>query len=110
MAAAGQGQGRPDNMKTVMCKNWLDTGSCNYGDKCSYAHGEDEIRSSKEKKIIAQNPLYKTTLCKMFAEGDYCELAENCHFAHGEDELRTFKPPDKTDLSNDPLYKVLSFE
>ena len=58
----------------------------------------------------------------MFSEGDYCELgkhtdwltlilisdwlAENCHFAHGEDELRPFNPPDKADLSLDPLYKT----
>jgi len=67
---------RPDNQKTVMCKNWSESGSCNYGDKCSYAHSEEEIRNSAEKRIIAKNPLYKTTLCKMFSEGDYCELGK----------------------------------
>ena len=96
----------PDNIKTQMCKNWTETGSCSYGDKCSFAHSEEQIRSGREQRIISQNPLYKTQLCKMFAEEDFCELGNNCHFAHGSDELRVLKPLEKTDFSNDPLYKT----
>lgn len=32
------------NFKTQMCKNWIRDGACNYDDKCSYAHGEHELR------------------------------------------------------------------
>ena len=34
-----------------MCKNWSEDGSCSYGDKCSFAHGEEQIRGSKEMKV-----------------------------------------------------------
>ena len=95
-----------DNAKTVMCKNWTESGSCSYGDKCSFAHSEEQIRSSREQRIIALNPLYKTTLCKQFTEGEYCELGDNCHFAHGQDELRVVRA-DKVDHSADPLYKTV---
>ena len=89
-----------------MCKNWTESGSCSYGDKCSFAHSEEQIRSSREQRIIALNPLYKTTLCKQFTEGEYCELGDNCHFAHGQDELRVLRA-DKVDHSADPLYKTV---
>ena len=102
----GGGGGPGPNIKTVMCKNWTETGTCSYGDKCTFAHSEEQIRSSREQKIISQNPLYKTQLCKMFSEEDFCELGDNCHFAHGSDELRVLKPLDKPDFSNDPLYKT----
>ena len=26
-----------------MCKNWRERGDCKYGDKCLFAHGEDEL-------------------------------------------------------------------
>lgn len=29
--------------KTEMCKNWSETGRCNYGNKCRFAHGKDEL-------------------------------------------------------------------
>ena len=35
--------------KTEMCKNWIDLGYCNYGKKCRFAHGEDEL---SKKKVI----------------------------------------------------------
>ena len=101
----GGGRHHQEQLKTVMCKNWTETGNCNYGDKCSFAHSEEEIKQSKEQRIISQNPLFKTTLCKQFTEGEYCELGDNCHFAHGEDELRTAKP--LSDPSSDPLFKTV---
>lgn len=29
--------------KTEMCKNWVETGKCNYGEKCKFAHGKNEL-------------------------------------------------------------------
>ena len=26
-----------------MCKNWREKGSCRYGDKCLFAHGDQEL-------------------------------------------------------------------
>lgn len=32
------------NYKTVMCRHFEQHGNCIYKDKCSYAHGEEELR------------------------------------------------------------------
>ena len=30
--------------KTELCKNWIENGSCRYGKKCQFAHGQEELR------------------------------------------------------------------
>jgi hypothetical protein len=45
-----------------MCKNWKEKGTCRYGDKCLFAHGEQELtRKSSideaESKSITLPPL-----------------------------------------------------
>lgn len=35
------------NYKCVLCKNWEEFGSCKYGDRCVFAHGENELNVSK---------------------------------------------------------------
>lgn len=35
---------KENNYKTVMCKSWIQSGSCSYGKKCRFAHGEHELR------------------------------------------------------------------
>ena len=37
--------------KTVKCRNFEQFGSCNYGDKCSYAHGDQDLRGSKSQNF-----------------------------------------------------------
>lgn len=34
------------NYKTVLCKFWLETGTCKFSENCSYAHGGPEIRTA----------------------------------------------------------------
>eukprot|EP00092_Neocalanus_flemingeri_P022157 GFUD01024033.1.p1 GENE.GFUD01024033.1~~GFUD01024033.1.p1 ORF type:complete len:400 (+),score=127.13 GFUD01024033.1:58-1200(+) len=63
----------PSNAKTVLCKNWAAKGSCNYEDTCNFAHGEEQIRDSKQ--------LYKTKMCKQFAEDQFCKNGDECTFA-----------------------------
>ena len=36
--------GGASNFKTVMCKNYREKGFCKFGDKCTFAHGKDELR------------------------------------------------------------------
>jgi hypothetical protein len=37
----------PDSFyKTRMCKNWEQTGTCQYGSRCNFAHGEQDLRTS----------------------------------------------------------------
>jgi hypothetical protein len=33
--------------KTEMCKNWLTMGYCNYGKKCKFAHGNNELEKKQ---------------------------------------------------------------
>jgi hypothetical protein len=35
---------RPEAYKTTLCRNWQDTQSCAFGDKCAFAHGSHELR------------------------------------------------------------------
>ena len=40
-----------------MCKNWVDSGKCKFGDGCSFAHGPHELQSkdlTEEKSVILQ--------------------------------------------------------
>jgi len=50
------------------------------GDKCSFAHGEQELRFSKN---------YKTSICYKYQQGT-CMHGEKCKYAHGEQELRKY--------------------
>jgi len=47
--------------KTEMCKNFVAYNYCEFGDKCSFAHGNYELQS---KKNTHKN--YKTKACKRF--------------------------------------------
>lgn len=38
--------GNPAAIKTKLCEHFL-RGSCNYGDKCNFAHGETELRNNQ---------------------------------------------------------------
>jgi len=54
-------------------------GNCKYGDKCNFAHGEDELRSTPD--------LFKTAICNLWTQGK-CTAGEQCRFAHGYEDLR----------------------
>ena len=62
--------------KTEMCKNWA-AGHCEFGNKCAFAHGYDELR---KKLHLANN--YKTKNCKQFFEQGYCMYGQRCQFKH----------------------------
>merc|ERR1719214_170693 len=43
-AEFGIAEGLDDVFKTELCLEYLSCGSCIYGEKCSLAHGEEELR------------------------------------------------------------------
>lgn len=65
--------------KTEMCKNWENSGNCEFEASCSFAHGLHELQ---QKKDVPKN--YKTKLCKRYHKTMYCPYGARCQFLHGE--------------------------
>lgn len=43
--------------KTELCRSWEEKGSCRYGAKCQFAHGEDELRNvARHPKVSFRDP------------------------------------------------------
>ncbi|KAF7652843.1 hypothetical protein LDENG_00091530 [Lucifuga dentata] len=64
--------------KTELCRGFQETGSCKYGSKCQFAHGEAELRG------LYRHPKYKTEPCRTFYNFGYCPYGMRCHFIHEE--------------------------
>jgi len=62
--------------KTELCKSWIESGTCRYGDKCQFAHGPEELRP------IFRHPKYKTEICKTFHNYGTCPYGKRCRFVH----------------------------
>lgn len=59
-----------------MCRPFKETGECKYGEKCQFAHGENELR------IVQRHPKYKTEYCRTFYGVGLCPYGSRCHFLH----------------------------
>ena len=92
----------PQKYKTILCKHFSSSKGCSFGDKCNFAHGVSDIRSSNgfspqqslpqnnlqnKKGLNAQN--YKIVKCKYFEKDGSCRYGSLCTFAHGDEDLRT---------------------
>ncbi|KAH8120587.1 hypothetical protein DFH11DRAFT_76418 [Phellopilus nigrolimitatus] len=64
--------------KTELCRSWEEKGTCRYGPKCQFAHGEEEIRK------VARHPKYKTEICRTFWVSGSCPYGKRCCFIHTE--------------------------
>ncbi|KAJ8280925.1 hypothetical protein GJAV_G00061090 [Gymnothorax javanicus] len=64
--------------KTELCRSFQENGSCKYGSKCQFAHGESELRG------LYRHPKYKTEACRTFYNFGYCPYGARCHFIHEE--------------------------
>ncbi|CAK5087486.1 unnamed protein product [Meloidogyne enterolobii] len=56
----------------------METGRCNYGERCQYAHGD------REKRPVPRHPKYKTEPCQSYHKTGYCPYGPRCHFIHNE--------------------------
>ena len=94
-----KGQANP-RYKTALCKKFTENQSCPYGDKCQFAHGEQELRNFNGHAQNMMYPLgmgtknqnnmlnYKIVKCKNWEKDKTCKYGAHCTFAHGEEELR----------------------
>jgi len=100
----------PRVYKTELCEKFTSNGLCPYGEKCQFAHGEEELRprlplsataavniEEESSRSPSPSPLqsartdpsrYKTELCRSFNKTGYCRYGLKCQFAHGLQELR----------------------
>ncbi|CAK92471.1 unnamed protein product (macronuclear) [Paramecium tetraurelia] len=62
-------------LKTEFCKYWTEGKICPYGNKCYFAHGEEQLLS----KDVPKN--YRTKECKNFQEF-FCKYGQRCQFSH----------------------------
>ena len=44
----------PINIKTVKCKNWEKNGTCKYGNYCTFAHGENDLKKKEDNLLQMQ--------------------------------------------------------
>ncbi len=48
----------PANFKIVKCKNWETVGSCKYGSVCTFAHGDNELRTKSDNNLqLSENAI-----------------------------------------------------
>lgn len=62
--------------KSEMCNSWSLTGTCEYANKCFFAHGINELNNTNKKKY------YKTRLCNKFWTRGECPYGRRCMFIH----------------------------
>ncbi|KAL4467468.1 hypothetical protein ABPG72_000678 [Tetrahymena utriculariae] len=74
----GRKQTDQTKYKTELCNTFTLTGQCDYGVKCRFAHGKDEL----QKKSSITNNNFRTKYCKAFHEKMYCPYGQRCHFLH----------------------------
>jgi len=77
---------RQNLYKTELCRSWVESASCKYGNKCQFAHGQHELRP------VIRHPKYKTEICKTFHTNGTCPYGKRCRFVHNPAELRMSSP------------------
>lgn len=89
--------------KTELCRSFEETGSCKYGQKCQFAHGQDELRP------IFRHPKYKTEECKTFASTGSCPYGKRCRFIHTPKQKQLDFSREETKLNLTPNNQPINF-
>lgn len=106
--------------KTAMCKNFTTDNGCQYGEKCQFAHGVNELRTYTGGMASAQmfKPIqqlqknimnYKIVKCKNFEKDGACKYGSHCSFAHGDNELRTKVNPDQQMMMGPVMFPGMEY-
>jgi len=73
--------------KTELCKSFMETNFCVYGNKCRFAHGYNDLVVKK------QINNYKQKLCNSFFKKGFCPYGNRCNFKHDERKLKDMSLP-----------------
>ncbi len=60
--------------KIELCKAYLETGYCRYGEGCFFAHGVYELQINQ--------PILKSKICRNFHKQGHCKYGDRCNFRH----------------------------
>lgn len=103
--------------KIKECSNYKKNGKCNYGDRCNYAHGKEDLREFKNycigglkcfrKDCKFDHPKgwnYKDNIkiCEYYMNG-FCRNEDNCDFKHIEENTEINEQKDINN-NNEFLY------
>jgi len=83
--------------KTELCSSFMETGACQYGAACLFAHGTSDLRKPKS------HPKYKTKLCTSFSSSGTCAFGDACVFIH---DAASQKRPAKTSKKTKAISSV----
>ena len=67
------------NVKTRLCRNWIQTAKCRYRDTCHFAHGQDELTYEA---VAAYGDMFKSKNCRTFYSQKTCMYGAGCMFRH----------------------------
>jgi hypothetical protein len=68
--------------KTELCKNWIETGRCNYSIRCMFAHGNHELVTDAKVEEIQTS--YKQELCERYHNSSECSYGTRCVYIHDQ--------------------------
>ncbi len=78
--------------KTQLCEKFTSDGSCPYGKRCRFAHGQVELREDTD---VSREPYFRTRACCKFESTGTCAYGVRCAFIHpfapGDTRLPVFK-------------------
>jgi hypothetical protein len=81
-----------NKLKTAMCKRMIETGKCQYGESCFFAHHESEIRKP---------------ICFF---GKECKNKDTCGYDHTTETIpEMVPPPQPTPITEEPLKKLKKY-
>eukprot|EP00768_Dysnectes_brevis_P001663 gnl/Dysnectes_brevis/1453_a1644_3043.p1 GENE.gnl/Dysnectes_brevis/1453_a1644_3043~~gnl/Dysnectes_brevis/1453_a1644_3043.p1 ORF type:complete len:202 (-),score=36.12 gnl/Dysnectes_brevis/1453_a1644_3043:133-738(-) len=63
--------------KTELCTSWLESGTCQYQKKCTFAHGLHELRTRRQSLRTKQD-----VICRSFHQTGICGYGRRCRFTH----------------------------
>lgn len=64
--------------KTELCASFIKLGICPYGNKCQFAHGENEL------KVVERPPKWRSKPCSNWSKFGSCRYGNRCCFKHDQ--------------------------
>lgn len=77
---------RSAKVKTELCRNFFTEKGCPFGDKCNYAHGEEELKFTKlvdlERAGLIDIEIFRTHPCPTWVATGSCPFDQRCSGLH----------------------------